>query len=79
LIVNPEEVEGVLTGAGAPFSSFEQACAKQATQATEKLPVSVDKNSLRFIIGWCVYSSLKHESVEFVYNLPDKIYSCRLI
>jgi hypothetical protein len=40
----------VFIGAGAPLASFEQACAKQARQAIEKLPVSVVKNSYRFIL-----------------------------
>jgi hypothetical protein len=47
----PELEPGELIAEGAPLSSFEQACARQARQATEKLPVSVVKNSLRFISG----------------------------
>jgi hypothetical protein len=42
-------VVGLFTALGAPFSSFEQAFVRQARQATEKLPVSVVKNSFLFI------------------------------
>jgi hypothetical protein len=42
-------VFGLFTALGAPFSSFVQALARQATQATEKLPVNVVKNSFLFI------------------------------
>jgi hypothetical protein len=49
LTENPLLGEGALTAAGAPFSSLEQALAKQATQARDIGPVIVDKNSPRFI------------------------------
>jgi hypothetical protein len=77
LMLKPEDDPGLFTGAGAPLSSFEQACAKQARQATEKLPVSVVKNSLRFISlkGFIHGLNLKTLNLFLVY--PVKIYPYR--
>jgi hypothetical protein len=50
LIEKPIEVLGLFIALGAPLSSFEQALAKHAMHATEKLPVNVLKNSFLFIL-----------------------------